>query len=106
MAENINKLGFLTEIADNPKMKSKSEIEKIIEEIRPNLVAHGGNVELVEVDPKTGIVSVRLEGKCVGCPLANITLKLGIEKQLKEKAPWVKEVVDLTEHDFGEFDED
>ncbi|NIT78669.1 MAG: NifU family protein [Thermoplasmata archaeon] len=62
-----------------------------MEEIRPNLQADGGDVELVEVT-EGGIVKVRLVGACVGCPMAAMTLKDGIERLLKEEVPEVQEV--------------
>ncbi len=71
----------------------KSKIEEVINQIRPSLQADGGNIELVDFDEKTGIVKVKLTGACQGCPMAEITLKEGVEKILKEKVKEVKEVV-------------
>lgn len=67
------------------------QVEAVLEEIRPNLMADGGNVQLIDVN--NGIVKVRLTGACGGCPMANMTLRNGIEQVLKEKVPEVKEVV-------------
>lgn len=67
--------------------------EKILEalnKIRPSLQADGGDVELVSVDEKSGIVQVRLTGHCVHCPMAQKTLKQGIEVYLKKEVPGVK----------------
>ena len=69
----------------------RDKVEKALEKIRPSLQADGGNVELVEVTDD-GIVKVRLTGACRGCPMSQITLKLGIEKALKKDIPEVKEV--------------
>jgi Fe-S cluster biogenesis protein NfuA len=63
-----------------------------LNEIRPSLQADGGDVELVDVSA-TGVVKVKLTGACSGCPMGMQTLKLGIEKQLKDKVPAVSEVV-------------
>ena len=60
----------------------------------PALQADGGDVELVDVDDQ-GVVKVRLQGACSGCPMASMTLKNGIERVLKEAIPEVKEVVSL-----------
>jgi Fe-S cluster biogenesis protein NfuA len=68
-------------------------VREIIEAIRPYLQADGGDVELVGVEEETGKVSVRLKGACHGCPSATITLKMGIERHLKERVPEVSEVV-------------
>jgi Fe-S cluster biogenesis protein NfuA len=69
----------------------KEKVEKVLDKIRPSLMADGGNVELVEVDG--GIVKVKLTGACGGCPMSQITLKMGIERLLKKEIPEIKEVV-------------
>jgi Fe-S cluster biogenesis protein NfuA len=69
----------------------REKIEAVLNQIRPNLVRDGGNVELV--DATDGIVKVRLTGACGGCPMASMTLKNGVERMLKERLPEVKEVV-------------
>ena len=76
----------------NKEKQMKEQIEEALNEIRPALQRDGGDVELVEVSDD-GIVSVRLQGHCAGCPMAQQTLKMGIEKVIKEKVPEVKEVV-------------
>lgn len=68
----------------------KEKIESALDKIRPMLQADGGNVELVEVED--GVVKVRLQGACAGCPMSQMTLKNGIEKILKEQVPEVKSV--------------
>ena len=57
------------------------------------LKGDGGDIELVGVDEQTGVVSVRLQGACKGCPGAAMTLKMGVERHLKERVPSVSEVV-------------
>ena len=69
----------------------REKIEEVLNQIRPNLVRDGGDVELVDVTD--GIVKVRLTGACGGCPMASMTLKHGVERVLKERVPEVKEVV-------------
>ena len=69
----------------------KEQVQAAIEEIRPNLQADGGDIELVEVTDD-GIVKVRLQGACSGCPGAAMTLKMGVERYLKKKVPEVKSV--------------
>lgn len=59
------------------------------------LQADGGDVELVDVDEETGQVKVRLTGACGGCPMSQLTLKMGIESELKKQIPEVKEVVSV-----------
>ena len=69
----------------------REKVEEVLNKIRPSLVADGGNVELVDVN--NGTVQVRLTGACDGCPMAAMTLQMGIEKLLKEEIPEVQEVV-------------
>ncbi len=76
----------------NTEQTLEEKVRAVIDVIRPNLQSHGGNIELVAVDPDN-TVRVRLQGACSGCPSAQITLKLGVERLLKEKVPEVKEVV-------------
>ena len=68
-------------------------VSAVIDQIRPVLQGHGGDIELVGFDEATGVVSVRLKGACSGCPGAAMTLKMGVERHLKEQVPEVKEVV-------------
>ena len=76
----------------NAKETFEQKVRNVIDAIRPNLQGHGGDVELVATE-KDSIVKVRLQGACSGCPGARMTLKMGIERLLKEKVPQVKEVV-------------
>jgi Fe-S cluster biogenesis protein NfuA len=68
----------------------KTKVEKAIEELRPYLQADGGDIELKDVDEEKGVVKVRLTGACHGCPMAQITLQLGVEQFLKKRIPEVK----------------
>jgi Fe-S cluster biogenesis protein NfuA len=76
------------------KLILKDEVEKIINEIRPHLVADGGDIELVDVD-KEGTVKVKLKGACAGCLMSQMTLQLGVEQYLKSKVPQVKKVISV-----------
>ena len=69
----------------------REKVEEILDQIRPNLRADGGDIELLDVEQ--GVVRVRLTGACEGCPMRNITLTGGIERILKEQLPEVREVV-------------
>ncbi len=68
-------------------------VDSVLDTIRPALMADGGNVELVAVEE--GIVKVKLQGACGTCPMAQLTLKMGIEKELKRQLPEVIEVVSV-----------
>ncbi len=70
------------------------DVKKVLDMVRPALQADGGDVELVEVT-EDGVVKVKLVGACGHCPMSTMTLKMGIERTLKEKVPGVKEVISV-----------
>ncbi len=73
----------------------REEIQAALDTVRPQLQADGGDCELVDV-ADDGTVKVRLTGACGGCPMSQMTLKMGIERVLKEKVPSVKSVEAVT----------
>ena len=72
---------------------STENVEKVLDELRPFLMADGGNVEVVEIDGP--VVKVRLQGACGSCPSSTMTLKMGIERKMRECIPEVSEVVQV-----------
>ena len=72
---------------------TNENVEKVLDELRPFLMADGGNVEVVEIDGP--IVKVRLQGACGSCPSSTMTLKMGIERKMRESIPEVREVVQV-----------
>ncbi len=72
-------------------MVTREQVQAALDTIRPGLQADGGDVELVDVT-EHGVVKVRLQGACRGCPGAAMTLKAGVERILKEKVPGVQRV--------------
>jgi Fe-S cluster biogenesis protein NfuA len=71
----------------------KDKVKEVLDRVRPMLQADGGDVELVDVDETAGKVFVKLTGACGSCPMSQLTLKMGIEAELKKAIPEVKEVV-------------
>jgi len=69
----------------------QDKVTEVLNQIRPLLMKDGGGVELIEVND--GTVKVKLTGACAGCPMSTITLKMGIEKIIKQEIPEIKEVV-------------
>jgi len=69
----------------------KEKVETALAEVRPALQRDGGDVELVEVT-EDSVAKVRLTGACRGCPMAQMTLQMGIERVLKERIPELKAV--------------
>lgn len=70
----------------------REQVEKALDKVREMLAAEGGNIELIDVG-KDGVVKVRLTGACGCCPMSQMTLKMGVERVLKEEVPQVKEVI-------------
>ncbi len=68
----------------------KEEVKKVLDQIRPSLQADGGDVELIAVNAKTGIVKVRLQGACAGCPMSQLTLQEGLGRVLRNKVKGFK----------------
>ncbi len=69
----------------------KAEVQRALDDVRPQLQMDGGDVELVDVEP-SGVVKVKLKGHCAGCPMSQMTVKWGVENYLKKKVPGVKAV--------------
>jgi Fe-S cluster biogenesis protein NfuA len=67
----------------------KEKVQEALNKVRPSLQADGGDVELVDVD-EGGVVKVRLTGACDGCPMSQMTLKMGIERILRDTVPEVR----------------
>ena len=68
----------------------EDKIKKALDKIRPSLQSDGGDVKFVSWNEKSGVVEVQLQGMCIGCPMAQITLKQGIEVEIKKQIPEVK----------------
>lgn len=75
-------------------MINKEKVEEILDRIRPAIQSDGGDVELINIR-EDGVIEVRLQGACKGCPMAALTLKAGIERVIKEEIPEVKEVISV-----------
>ncbi|MDP6440032.1 MAG: NifU family protein [Candidatus Brocadiia bacterium] len=73
-------------------MVDRERVTQLLDELRPSLQSHGGDVQFVDVT-EDGVVKVVLEGACKGCPMAAMTVKEGIEARLKEEIPEITEVV-------------
>ncbi len=69
----------------------REKVEAALDKIRPALRADGGDIELVDV--KDGVATVRLTGACGGCPMSTMTLKMGVERVIKEDVPEIKELI-------------
>ena len=69
---------------------TEKKVQKALAEIKPKIQADGGDIELVAIE--NGTVKVRLQGACVGCPMAALTLKQGVERFIKAKVPEIQSV--------------
>ncbi len=77
----------------------KEKVIAVLDSIRGALQADGGDVELVDVNETEGIVKVKLTGACGGCPMAQMTLQMGIERVMKQQVPEVKKVVPVAQEE-------
>lgn len=77
---------------DSAEQTLEQKVKDTIESLRDALQSHGGDVELVGID-QDNTVRVRLQGACQGCPGATMTMKMGIERILRQKVPQIKSVV-------------
>lgn len=73
----------------------RQEVEKIIATIRPAIQADEGDIELIDVDEETGVITVELKGACVTCPASTQTLKAGIERIMKDRVEGISEVIEI-----------
>jgi Fe-S cluster biogenesis protein NfuA len=78
-------------MSDEVKGDLRGKVQAVIDQIRPLLQADGGDLELVDVTPD-GVVKVRLQGACRGCPGAQMTLRMAVERRLKAQVPEVQRV--------------
>jgi Fe-S cluster biogenesis protein NfuA len=69
---------------------TSENVETVLDDLRPYLMSDGGNVELVEIDGP--VVKLRLQGACGSCPSSTMTLRMGIERRLREFIPEIAEV--------------
>jgi Fe-S cluster biogenesis protein NfuA len=81
-------------MTEEKKSTWKDKVKEVLDQVRPALQADGGDVQLVSVSDD-GVVEVKLHGACGTCPMAQMTLKMGIERHLKSKIAEVKEVVSV-----------
>lgn len=82
-------------MAEQETKELKERVAATLNNIRPHLQADGGDVELVDV--ANGIVKVRLKGACHGCPMAAMTLQMGIERVLRKEVPEIQGVENVTD---------
>lgn len=75
-------------------MLDQEKVKKVLNSVRPSLQMDGGDVELMKIR-EDNVVEVKLKGACGGCPMATMTLKMGIEKAMQKEIPEVKEVVSV-----------
>lgn len=79
-------------IKNNQLYMIEERIKEQLEKIRPQLQLDGGNVEFVAFEESTGVLKLKLQGACVGCPMSQMTLQQGIGQLIKDNIPEVKEI--------------
>ncbi len=86
-------IAYIQKLSNETLALTLENVETVLDELRPFLVADGGNVEIAEIDGP--IVKVRLQGACGSCPSSTMTLKMGIERKLREMIPEISEVIQV-----------
>ena len=82
-------------------LEIKDKVQELLDaSINPAVAGHGGHVQLIDV--KESVVYVQMGGGCQGCGMADVTLKAGIERMIKEEIPEVTEILDTTDHASGQ----
>jgi Fe-S cluster biogenesis protein NfuA len=83
-----------------PPQEVRERIQRVLDtQINPGVAAHGGFVELIDVQDDT--IYIRMGGGCQGCGAADVTLKMGVERLIREEVPQVREILDTTDHAGG-----
>lgn len=89
-------------LSDDARTERMKALQSVIDLIRPVVQQDGGDLALYSADVETGVVEVRLQGSCSSCAVSSTTLQAGVNRILKDRLPWVTEVLGGVE----EMDED
>ncbi|MFV0316604.1 MAG: NifU family protein [Microthrixaceae bacterium] len=92
----------MDDVEQTPQI-DRAGVDKVIGIMRPAIQADGGDIELIDIDDSTGVVTVKLQGACVDCPASMVTMKAGIERIMKDRVPGVTSVIQPGDEDveFG-----
>ena len=82
-----------TELSDEERADRLSKLHDLIDLMRPAVQADGGDLILIRADVATGVVEVQLQGACSSCAISEATLSGGVERILRDRLPWVTEVI-------------
>jgi Fe-S cluster biogenesis protein NfuA len=93
-----------TDLSDAERAERLTKLQGIMDLMRPAVQADGGDLVLVRADVDTGVVEVQLQGACSSCAVSSATLSGGVERILKERLPWVTEVLGGVDESLS-FDE-
>ena len=89
----VGSVGGVTLLTDEERDERLSELDSIIDLMRPAVQADGGDLVLTSADAEAGIVEVTLQGSCSSCAISATTLQAGVERILRDRLPWVTEVL-------------
>ena len=84
--------------------KRRNDLEELVELMRPAVQMDGGDISVTDVDYENGIVSVQLQGACGSCAVSSVTLQGGVERLLKQRLEWVREVKGGVDEDIDMFE--
>jgi Fe-S cluster biogenesis protein NfuA len=92
------------ELSTEERADRLAQLNSIIELMRPAVQADGGDLALLSVDVATGVVEVQLQGACSSCAVSSSTLQGGVDRILRERLPWVTEVVGGVDESVDPFE--
>ncbi len=87
-----DKLIAATPLEQLPPPTVNERVQRVLATLRPSIQWDGGDIQLVDISPE-GVVSIRLLGACIGCPSSEATLKLGVERKIRDAVPEIKQVI-------------
>jgi Fe-S cluster biogenesis protein NfuA len=93
MDAEVSEVSGPSEVSDDERRERLDALQELIEMIRPAVQSDGGDLVLVSADVETGVVEVQLQGACSSCAISTTTLKAGVDRILKDRLPWITEVL-------------
>ncbi|HXQ18348.1 MAG TPA: NifU family protein [Acidimicrobiales bacterium] len=91
-------------IGDEVRAERLGQLRGLIELMRPAVQSDGGDLVLVSADVETGVVEVQLQGACSSCAISSATLQGGVERIMRDRLPWVTEVIGGLDESMDPFE--
>ena len=92
------------DLSDAERAERLGKLQGVIDLMRPAVQADGGDLVLIRADVETGVIEVQLQGACSSCAVSSATLSGGVERILRDRLPWVQEVVGEVDESMDSFE--